>query len=103
MNHTRNSFYDGAPRLGSSRFRKGKGKKAKLSHKLSVTAGPVPGSAGTGTTSLNNFWVPDPDISGELITDIDRNFKDNVEGKNNLQSALGALQISGLDWIITPP
>ena len=103
MNNTRKSFYDGAPRLGSSRFRKGKSKKAKLSHKLSATARPVPGSASTGPMLNNNVWVPDPDISGELITAIDRNFKDNVEGKNNLQSALGALQISGLDWIITPP
>ena len=89
MNNTRDSFFNGAPRLGSSRFRKGKVKKTKLSHKPSVTAGPVPGNAHLGTTTLNNFWVPDPVISGELVTDIDRNFKNNVEGKNNLQSALG--------------
>ena len=100
MNNTRKSFYDGAPRLGSSRFRKGKSKKAKMFHKLSATARPVPGSGSTGPMVNNHIWVPDPDVSEGLITAINRDFKDNVEGKNNLQSALGALQNSGLDWII---
>ena len=100
MNNTRKSFYDGAPRLGSSRFRKGKSKKAKMFHKLSATARPVPGSGSTGPMVNNHIWVPDPDISGGLITAINKDFKDNVEGKDNLQSALGALQNSEVDWII---
>lgn len=84
MSQSREEFYSGAPRLGSSRFNAGKTRRPKLNTERPVLADLVTAGSNDldqGSSTSPTYWGVRPAITEDFSINLGRNFKENTEGK----------------------